>query len=541
MTLPTYLDIIHFNDVYHVAPGKDEPVGGASRTDVLNALSINVACVGNHDFDFGLPQLRKLLHQCQFPWLISNVLYQDGQPPSPLTRWHVLNHHGLKIGVIGLVEKFPTDLLYHDFIEVANELDTMLRQEPYNVDLVIALTHMRVANDVKLARASSVDLILGGHDHFYYVSKSIEIIGDDCREDYLKQVGYDPEQDAPEKETLWIVKSGTDFREFGQLRLTLDSDPQGKTYIRHMTAIGYTTVPLDGRSSKVRTQETNFGNLTADLMLAAYSDLGTEIALCCGGTIRNDSVIEVGELTLGDIMLAFPFQDPVVVIKLTGQRIWDAIENSVSEYPKQEGRFPQVAGITVQWSSRQPPGQRVHSILVGDNTPLEMDKEYVVVTREYMALGYDGYSALKVSEDKMVVDGENGVFISTLFRRYFLGLKYINAFREHAIKHGGHPGHVTEPTKDYVDKLVVSIARQWHKEAVAKLQGDEDMMKKSLHGSQLGHPSCIRSEEEEDPEEDPESMYDWNDTGIKHSQQASWIKRWASISPVVQGRLVQLD
>lgn len=54
--------------------------------------------------------------------------------------------------------------MYHDFVEVANELSTMLREGPEKVDLVIALTHMRVANDVKLAvqASTSVDLILGG-------------------------------------------------------------------------------------------------------------------------------------------------------------------------------------------------------------------------------------------------------------------------------------------------------------------------------------------------------------------------------------------
>jgi 2',3'-cyclic-nucleotide 2'-phosphodiesterase (5'-nucleotidase family) len=110
--------------------------------------------------------------------------------------------------------------------------------------------------------------------------------------------------------------------------------------------IGYTTVPLDGRSMSVRTVETNLGNLTADLMMMYHRTLKTpaEIGFCVGGTIRNDSIIEAGEITLGDIMTAFPFLDPVVVIRVTGKQLWDALENSVSEYPKQEGRFPQLSG-----------------------------------------------------------------------------------------------------------------------------------------------------------------------------------------------------
>lgn len=36
-------------------------------------------------------------------------------------------------------------------------------------ELIIALTHMRAANDERLAReAHDIDIILGGHDHDYY-------------------------------------------------------------------------------------------------------------------------------------------------------------------------------------------------------------------------------------------------------------------------------------------------------------------------------------------------------------------------------------
>lgn len=35
------LELIHFNDVYHVSPTKDEPIGGASRfaTEIKQTLS----------------------------------------------------------------------------------------------------------------------------------------------------------------------------------------------------------------------------------------------------------------------------------------------------------------------------------------------------------------------------------------------------------------------------------------------------------------------------------------------------------------------
>lgn len=46
-------------------------------------------------------------------------------------------------------------------------------------------------------------------------------------------------------------------------------------------------------------------------------------------------------------------------------------------------------------------------------------QKYVVVTREYMATGHDGYEPLKGS--KYHVDDENGLLMSTIVRKFLLG------------------------------------------------------------------------------------------------------------------------
>lgn len=61
--------------------------------------------MGNHDFDFGMPQLGKLINQTQFPWLLSNVLNQGQVAESFIQRFLVIEYEGLRIGLIGLVEK----------------------------------------------------------------------------------------------------------------------------------------------------------------------------------------------------------------------------------------------------------------------------------------------------------------------------------------------------------------------------------------------------------------------------------------------------
>ena len=104
------------------------------------------------------------------------------------------------------------------------------------------------------------------------------------------------------------------------------------------------------------------------------------------GTIRGDQIYPPGILRLRDLVNCFPFEDPVVVIKVTGKAILDALENGVSNYPALEGRFPQVSNIKLEADYSRPPGSRILSTKIGED-PLDLGKEYVLATRGYMARG----------------------------------------------------------------------------------------------------------------------------------------------------------
>lgn len=97
-----------------------------------------------------------------------------------------------------------TDIV--DPVQTAQEVAHILRERE-GADLVVAITHMRLEEDIKVSEAcrSSVDLILGGHDHDIVVhGANITVVNDDAEGD------------------IRIVKSGTDFRTYSIVRL--DSD-----------------------------------------------------------------------------------------------------------------------------------------------------------------------------------------------------------------------------------------------------------------------------------------------------------------------------
>ena len=47
-----------------------------------------------------------------------------------------------------------------------------------------------------------------------------------------------------------------------------------------------------------------------------------------------------------------------------GDELYEALENGVSQYPKKEGRFPQVSGMRYGFYPSAPPGQRVDPLTV---------------------------------------------------------------------------------------------------------------------------------------------------------------------------------
>ena len=81
---------------------------------------------------------------------------------------------------------------------------------------------------------------------------------------------------------------------------------------------------------------------------------------------------------------------------ITGSVLLSILENGVSQYPKLEGRFPQVAGLEFAFDASAPPGARVirNMVRVGDEL-LQENQTYRLCTKAYMRQGRDGYSMLK--------------------------------------------------------------------------------------------------------------------------------------------------
>jgi hypothetical protein len=82
--------------------------------------------------------------------------------------------------------------------------------------------------------------------------------------------------------------------------------------------------------------------------------------------------------------------DEIVVVKLSGSEIKEAIERSVSSYPDSSSAFLQISGMTVRFNPKGASGSRVLEIKINDSA-LEASRVYTVAMPESLARGALGY------------------------------------------------------------------------------------------------------------------------------------------------------
>jgi len=183
--------------------------------------------------------------------------------------------------------------------------------------------------------------------------------------------------------------------------------------------IGVIHCDLDTRFERIRSRESASMNLICDIIRNAYS---VDVALLCGGGIRSDTVHKKGRVTYADILDLSPFQDPIVVKRVKGATIIEAVQHSLSNLPKLDGRFAHVSsGVSYVYDSRIAGDDRLVSV-----HGIELEKMYTIASREYWMNGGDGFECLQRAENEVIVDHESGLPISVLLRNFFWAVSSVN-------------------------------------------------------------------------------------------------------------------
>ncbi|WP_337013503.1 bifunctional 2',3'-cyclic-nucleotide 2'-phosphodiesterase/3'-nucleotidase [Pantoea sp. AS142] len=162
----------------------------------LNTLDYSVGNLGNHEFNYGLPYLKKALAGARFPYVNANVMdVKSGKPlftPWIIKPTTVVDREGktqtLRIGYIGFV---PPQIMVWDKanlqgkVRVDDITETARRYVPemraQGADVIIAIPHSGLSSEpyhtmaensvYYLSQVEGINAILFGHAHAVFPSK----------------------------------------------------------------------------------------------------------------------------------------------------------------------------------------------------------------------------------------------------------------------------------------------------------------------------------------------------------------------------------
>jgi 5'-nucleotidase len=381
---------------------------GAQMIEAWNAAGLDYATFGNHEFDFGPDVLRQRVGESKFKWLAANVVDKtSGKLFADTAEFVVREFDGVKIGLFGILlpETLQTSRPGPN-VDISDPCAAAARVVPKihaaGAQVVVALTHLSMAEDKQLARCSGVDVIIGGHEHTLLESLAghapIFKMTAEARE--LGRIDLNINRATGKLESIdWkvipVTKDTAEDSSFVAI-----NEKYGELLRSLEQPVGRTDVRLEMKSEDVRTRETNVGDFIADAFREAT---GADVALVNGGSIRTDTEIAPGILTRRNVLSMLPFNNKVVKIQVTGAVLRRALEHGVGSIgvETQPGRFPQVSGIRFTYDASRESGHRVSNVLI-DGQPLVDRKLYSLAATNYVVKDAgDGYDMFR--DAKMLV------------------------------------------------------------------------------------------------------------------------------------------
>lgn len=411
----------------------DEPT-----IESLGLMGLDLAAVGNHEFDQGLTELLRKQHGgchpkdgCKGPTRFEGARFQylaastvdTATGKTVLPAYAIRRFEGVPVGFIGLTLKGTPNLVspagiqglrFDDEAETVNRLVPELQRQ--GVRAAVVMIHEGGTPtggynacpgisgpivDIVKKLDPMVGLVVSGHTHQAY----------NCRIDgRLVTSGH-------RYGTLITEIDLTLDRSSGRLvearadnlvvRPELAKDARQTALIESYQRlasplserrVGFIAQPF-GKEAEDRNAGggSTMGQLVADSMLAgtaAPADGGAQIAMTNIGGVRTGLIRRPdGHVTFGDLFAALPFSNAVVVLEMTGAQLRQVLEEQW-----QGTRFLplQVSqGLRYEWDDARPMGQRVvRETLTLNGRPIGDDQIVRVATNNFMQGGGDGYWTL---------------------------------------------------------------------------------------------------------------------------------------------------
>ena len=423
---------------------------GEARAKILNEMGYDAMAVGNHEFDFGLDEVKKYKEILNFPLLSSNTYVNGARLFEAATIVDKSKDvEGDEFVVIGVTtpetatKTHPKNVKGVTFTEPIAEVNKVIEEiqakalaEGKDYKHYVVLAHLGVDTTTPvewrgstLAEALSKNpllkgkrvTVIDGHSHTVESTTYGDNVTYNQTGSYLHNVGkitYKSRQ-LLGNPSLIAAADAKKLEANPKIEKLVKDIKQKYDAENAIEVVSNSPVELNGDRENVRVRETNLGNVVAD-SLYQYGQTGfshpTDIAVTNGGGLR-ETISKDKPITKGNVIAVLPFGNTISQIQVTGQQVLDMFEKSLGSILKVDkagktvldengqpllepsGGFLQISGAKVYYDTNLVAGKRVLAIQVknratGIYEKLDLEKVYYLATNDFLAAGGDGYTML---------------------------------------------------------------------------------------------------------------------------------------------------
>jgi 2',3'-cyclic-nucleotide 2'-phosphodiesterase (5'-nucleotidase family) len=380
---------------------------GRATIEALNALGIDAAAIGNHEFDWSVDTLLARMREARYKFVSANITDAAGTArPVWAEPWTLVTRGGggAKIAVIGLTTRStptstaPRNVRGLAFGDGAQAIRRYLGAARQAADFVIVTAHEGGDDILDVARqldSGSVDLIVAGHTHRLVDTtlNGIPIVQASSSGRAIAVVDFVRVGGAGREVRVQLVTPYAD-RVKPDVAMTEALGRQRRA-IEHITSrvVGRLKFPL----RRERGGEYGLGRLIAD----AQRHLGrADVAIMNNGGIRAD--LPEGPVTWGDLYQVQPFQNRLQRLTVKGSVLLQALEQCVAG----EHLDCHVSGVEVWYDPGRPSGQRVTRARLTAGKGIDRGETYTLAVSDFMATGGSGFAMLAAApaQDLDLVD-----------------------------------------------------------------------------------------------------------------------------------------
>lgn len=390
---------------------------GAPVSKMMKAMKLSASAVGNHEFDWGSHRIANWAKDGNFDYLAANIYDKNTNAPVSWAKpYKILDIDGVKIALIGLSTcetqyqtkvEFVKDITFKPAHEAAAQWVKFLKDgkaKEGKPDVIVAITHIPSEQDEatkviigdeldKLTKVDGIDAVVTGHSHrtvsgimngkpvvqAYKYGRALGKLHITVEDGKILEIK--PEVDMVSKNKSDIIPDETTAK-------ILEEDSKSLSSVLDVKlGVADSDITHDRKGSL-----TKLGYWTTDVM-RKYAN--TQIGLTNGGGVRR--TLYKGDITMGDMYEIMPFDNQLVIVKVTGKHLKALIDHGIGADFMTDGQF---SGLKVIYDPTKPYEHRITSITLEDGTPIKDDEIYSVATNDFIVSGGDRYDFKNAIEIK---------------------------------------------------------------------------------------------------------------------------------------------